>query len=73
MQCQSMHAIWFPAAKLVNPTSLYPNAHMHAQSLDLTNPATFRDFSLPMGAQNRQRLKRFIERYNLTKEDPTGT
>ncbi|CAI8023122.1 WD repeat and FYVE domain-containing protein 3 [Geodia barretti] len=25
-----------------------------------------------MGAQNSQRLKRFIERYNLTKEDPTG-
>ena len=42
------------------------------QELDLTNPATFRDFSLPMGAQTEERLKRFIERYNLTKEDPTG-
>ena len=44
-----------------------------SQTLDLTNPATFRDFSLPMGAQSKERLQRFIDRYNLTKEDPTGT
>ena len=54
-------------------TSSFPPMLMYTQTLDLTNPATFRDFSLPMGAQDRLRLKRFIERYNLTKEDPTGT
>jgi hypothetical protein len=47
-------------------------ADYESDTLDLTNPATFRDFSLPMGAQSEERLKRFLERYNLTKEDPTG-
>ena len=44
---------------------------MHLQTLDLTNPKTFRDFSLPMGAQTPTRLARFIERYKYF-EDPTG-
>ncbi len=41
------------------------------QTLDLTNPKTFRDLSKPMGAQSEARLTRFIERYRYF-EDPTG-
>ena len=40
--------------------------------LDLTTPTTFRKFSLPMGAQTEERLVGYIDRYNMTKEDPTG-
>ncbi|XP_019848853.1 PREDICTED: WD repeat and FYVE domain-containing protein 3-like isoform X2 [Amphimedon queenslandica] len=39
--------------------------------LDLSDPKTFRDFSLPMGAQTSKRLKMFIERYKYF-EDPMG-
>ena len=45
--------------------------HYNYQTLDLTDPSTFRDFSKPMGAQNPARLKRFMERYKYF-EDPTG-
>jgi hypothetical protein len=31
--------------------------------LDLTNPNTFRDFSKPMGAQDPQRLTKFVQKY----------
>jgi len=33
------------------------------QELDLTNPATFRDFSKPMGAQSASRLDQYKKRY----------
>ncbi|EGD82827.1 hypothetical protein PTSG_11431 [Salpingoeca rosetta] len=35
-----------------------------SDTLDLENPETFRDLSKPMGAQNPERLKDFINRYN---------
>lgn len=31
--------------------------------LDLSNPATFRDLSKPMGAQTEKRKQMFIQRY----------
>lgn len=34
-----------------------------SESLDLNNPNTFRDLSKPMGAQDRKRLNKFIEKY----------
>jgi len=37
---------------------LYP-----VQMLDLSNPATFRDLSKPMGAQTEKRKQMFIQRY----------
>lgn len=33
------------------------------QMLDLSNPATFRDLSKPMGAQTEKRKQMFIQRY----------
>ena len=37
-------------------------------SLDLNDEKTFRDFSLPMGAQTPRRREEFIERYNQLQE-----
>lgn len=34
------------------------------QTLNLTNPHTFRDLSKPMGAQTVERKRKFIQRYN---------
>ncbi len=42
------------------------------QTLDLTDPKTFRDLALPMGAQSPKRLDQFVERYKHF-EDPMGT
>ncbi|XP_062319191.1 WD repeat- and FYVE domain-containing protein 4 isoform X1 [Osmerus eperlanus] len=39
-------------------------ADYESETLDLSNPATFRDLSRPMGAQTEKRRKMFIERYN---------
>eukprot|EP01133_Synstelium_polycarpum_P015258 gene15258-18064_t len=39
-----------------------------SSTLDLDNPETFRDLSKPMGAQDPQRLKKFIEKYNYLLE-----
>ncbi|XP_019902981.2 WD repeat- and FYVE domain-containing protein 4 isoform X2 [Esox lucius] len=39
-------------------------ADYESETLDLTNPATFRDLSKPMGAQTEKRRQMFIERYN---------
>ncbi|KAJ8248534.1 hypothetical protein GJAV_G00243040 [Gymnothorax javanicus] len=39
-------------------------ADYDSETLDLTNPATFRDLSKPMGAQTDKRKEKFIERYN---------
>lgn len=33
------------------------------QTLDLTNPGTFRDLSKPMGAQTEGRREKFIQRF----------
>lgn len=48
-----------------------------SEKLDLNDPNTFRDLSLPMGAQNEKRRKQFEERYAQLKElqdiDPDAT
>lgn len=41
------------------------------EELDLTNPASFRDLSKPMGAQTPDRLKQFKKRYHDW-DDPQG-
>ncbi|XP_070771661.1 WD repeat- and FYVE domain-containing protein 4 [Enoplosus armatus] len=38
-------------------------ADYQSETLDLSNPATFRDFSKPMGAQTEKRRQMFIQRY----------
>nr|XP_056706521.1 WD repeat- and FYVE domain-containing protein 4 [Euleptes europaea] len=38
-------------------------ADYHSQTLDLTNPAVFRDLSKPMGAQTAERKEKFVQRY----------
>lgn len=40
-------------------------------NLDLTNPAVYRDLSKPMGAQNEERLREFLERYESFAENET--
>ncbi|KAG9341101.1 hypothetical protein JZ751_019855 [Albula glossodonta] len=39
-------------------------ADYDSETLDLSNPATFRDLSKPMGAQTDKRKEKFIQRYN---------
>ncbi|XP_016084845.1 WD repeat- and FYVE domain-containing protein 4-like [Sinocyclocheilus grahami] len=39
-------------------------ADYESEILDLSHPATFRDLSKPMGAQNEKRKEKFIQRYN---------
>ncbi|XP_064419150.1 WD repeat- and FYVE domain-containing protein 4 [Latimeria chalumnae] len=39
-------------------------ADYSSEALDLTNPATFRDLSKPMGAQTEGRKAKFIQRYH---------
>ncbi|XP_035394817.1 WD repeat- and FYVE domain-containing protein 4 [Cygnus atratus] len=39
-------------------------ADYHSQTLNLSNPHTFRDLSKPMGAQTTERKQKFIQRYN---------
>ncbi|NXK02254.1 WDFY4 protein, partial [Herpetotheres cachinnans] len=39
-------------------------ADYHSETLNLTNPHTFRDLSKPMGAQTVERKHKFIQRYN---------
>ncbi|KAG5266359.1 hypothetical protein AALO_G00230130 [Alosa alosa] len=39
-------------------------ADYHSQTLDLSEAATFRDLSKPMGAQTERRRDNFIQRYN---------
>ncbi|XP_031463573.1 WD repeat- and FYVE domain-containing protein 4 isoform X1 [Phasianus colchicus] len=38
-------------------------ADYHSQTLNLSNPHTFRDLSKPMGAQTMERRQKFIQRY----------
>ncbi|KAM4607468.1 WD repeat- and FYVE domain-containing protein 4 [Polymixia lowei] len=38
-------------------------ADYQSETLDLSNPATFRDLSKPMGAQTEKRREKYIERY----------
>ena len=44
---------------------------LSSQELDLSDAATFRDLSKPMGAQTPDRLKQFKKRYTDW-DDPTG-
>lgn len=43
---------------------IYIFAGFAFQTLNLTNPHTFRDLSKPMGAQTVERKRKFIQRYN---------
>ncbi|XP_060895664.1 WD repeat- and FYVE domain-containing protein 4 isoform X1 [Labrus mixtus] len=38
-------------------------ADYRSETLDLSNPATFRDLSKPMGAQTEKRKQKFVQRY----------
>ncbi|KAK0130896.1 WD repeat- and FYVE domain-containing protein 4 [Merluccius polli] len=40
-----------------------------SETLDLSNPATFRDLSKPMGAQTERRREMFVERYEEMEND----
>ena len=40
-----------------------------SETLDLTDPATFRDLSKPMGAQDETRLRRILTQYENLRED----
>ncbi|CAG8433004.1 6306_t:CDS:10 [Ambispora gerdemannii] len=56
------------AGRSYNDLTQYPVfpwilADYTSEELDLTNPATFRDFSKPMGAQTQERQKEFQIRY----------
>ncbi|KAH8816858.1 hypothetical protein F5884DRAFT_237214 [Xylogone sp. PMI_703] len=56
------------AGRTFNDLTQYPVfpwvlADYTSEELDLTNPATFRDLSKPMGAQNNARQAEFVERY----------
>ncbi|GLG99384.1 Neurobeachin [Gryllus bimaculatus] len=46
-------------------------ADYDSEELDLVDPATFRDFSRPMGAQSPERLEQFKKRYKEW-DDPHG-
>lgn len=46
-------------------------ADYESDEIDLTNPASFRDFSKPMGAQSGERLEQFQKRYKEW-DDPQG-
>ncbi|KAJ3371794.1 Neurobeachin-like protein 2, partial [Kappamyces sp. JEL0680] len=46
-------------------------ADYRSATLDLSDPGTFRDLSKPMGAIYEPRLKKFEERLEALKEDPT--
>jgi hypothetical protein len=44
----------------------------HSSTIDLNDPAVFRNLAEPIGALHEPRLKQFIERYQLLAEDPDG-
>ncbi|XP_078129346.1 WD repeat- and FYVE domain-containing protein 4 isoform X3 [Sander vitreus] len=52
-------------------------ADYQSETLDLSNPATFRDLSKPMGAQTEKRRQLFIQRYeevgNIEEEENLST
>uniref|UniRef100_H3AB29 Uncharacterized protein n=1 Tax=Latimeria chalumnae TaxID=7897 RepID=H3AB29_LATCH len=47
-------------------------ADYSSEALDLTNPATFRDLSKPMGAQTEGRKAKFIQRYHEVESSAPG-
>lgn len=56
------------AGRTYNDLTQYPVfpwvlADYTSETIDLRNPAVYRDLSKPIGALNPQRLKHFIERY----------
>ena len=58
------------AGRSYNDITQYPIfpwiiADYESKELDMTNPETFRDLSKPMGALNPDRLRQFLERYEL--------
>lgn len=66
------------AGRTFNDLTQYPVfpwilADYTSEELDLKNPASFRDLSKPMGAQNMSRQAEFIERYKTFAEMSDGT
>ena len=58
------------AGRSYNDITQYPIfpwviADYESKELDMANPKTFRDLSKPMGALNPDRLRQFLERYEL--------
>lgn len=67
------------AGRTFNDITQYPVfpwviADYSSEELDLEDPATFRDFTKPMGAQSRRRRAQFVERFELLKalNDPSS-
>lgn len=65
------------AGRTYNDLNQYPVfpwviADYESDTLDLTNPATFRDLSKPVGALDAKRLSFFQERYEGMRDDPDG-
>jgi WD40 repeat protein len=61
------------AGRSFNDLTQYPVfpfvlADYTSAELDLTNPDTFRDMTAPMGAQDKGRLQKFLEKYKHLKE-----
>uniref|UniRef100_A0A915IK38 WD repeat and FYVE domain-containing protein 3 n=1 Tax=Romanomermis culicivorax TaxID=13658 RepID=A0A915IK38_ROMCU len=64
------------AGRSYNDLSQYPIfpwilSDYDSEELDLTDPASFRDLSKPMGAQTPERLEQFMKRYREW-DDPSG-
>jgi hypothetical protein len=65
------------AGRTYNDLSQYPVfpwilADYHSETLDLTNPTTFRDLSRPIGVVNPKNAKEVRAKYDHF-EDPSGT
>lgn len=61
------------AARSFNDLTQYPVfphiiAEYTSNEMDLDDPATFRDLSLPMGAQDEERWQKFQEKYDILAE-----
>ena len=64
------------AGRTYNDLSQYPVfpwilANYHSEVLDLTNPATFRDLSRPIGVVNPKNAREVRAKYDQF-EDPSG-
>lgn len=66
-------AVNFYAGRSFNDVTQYPIfpwviSNYISNELDINEQSNFRDFTKPMGAQNKDRMDAFIERYNSMKE-----
>ncbi|AAS53991.2 AFR620Wp [Eremothecium gossypii ATCC 10895] len=67
------------AGRTFNDLTQYPVfpwviADYTSEELDFEDPSTFRDLTKPMGAQDRDRMQKFVERYNALSslDDPSS-